>query len=213
MKNPGSAKAGRGPQPFRNHCRDRVRSIDELKRRVPAVSKEELCRLAELGGSTKSADPNSATGATQSGIRASPLAPMEDIDRLHADFRNSGLTIGAHPMHFARELLDQKGVLRAGDLWRVSNDRFVHVAGMVICRQQPQTAKGFVFLSLEDETGISNVIIPPKLFSEVRATVLQNSYLLVGGVLQNQRGAISIRARKVGPVRNAEVAVKSHDFR
>ena len=205
-------------------------SIDELKRRVPAVSKEELYRLAELGAFNKiggSGQRHRRDAVWQSSLAArpsgplfepgddapSPLAPMEDIDRLHADFRNSGLTIGAHPMHFARELLDQKGVLRAGDLWRVSNDRFVHVAGMVICRQQPQTAKGFVFLSLEDETGISNVIIPPKLFSEVRATVLQNSYLLVGGVLQNQRGAISIRARKVGPVRNAEVAVKSHDFR
>ncbi len=205
-------------------------SIDELKRRVPAVSKEELYRLAELGAFNKiggSGQRHRRDAVWQSSLAArpsgplfepggdapSPLAPMEDIDRLHADFRNSGLTIGAHPMHFARELLDQKGVLRAGDLWRVSNDRFVHVAGMVICRQQPHTAKGFVFLSLEDETGISNVIIPPKLFSEVRATVLQHSYLLVGGVLQNQRGAISIRARKVGPVRNAEVAVKSHDFR
>ena len=116
-------------------------------------------------------------------------------------------------MHFARECLDRQGVLRAGDLWRVSNDRFVHVAGLVICRQQPSTAKGFVFLSLEDETGISNIIVPPKLFAQVRTTVLQHSYLLIGGVLQNQRGAISIRARKVGPVRNAQVAVKSHDFR
>ena len=205
-------------------------SIDELKRRVPSVSKEEMYRLAELGAFNKiggSGQRHRRDAVWQASLAArpsgplfepgddapSPLAPMEDIDRLHADFRNSGLTIGAHPMHFAREHLDQKGVLRAGDLWSVSNERFVHVAGMVICRQQPQTAKGFVFLSLEDETGISNVIIPPKLFAQVRATVLQNSYLLVGGVLQNQRGAISIRARKVAPVRNAQVAVKSHDFR
>jgi error-prone DNA polymerase len=146
------------------------------------------------------------------GDAPAPLPPMEDLDRLQADFRNSGLSIGAHPMHYARERLDEQGVLRAGDLWAVPNERFVRVAGLVICRQQPQTAKGFVFLSLEDETGISNIIIPPKLFAEVRTTVLQHSYLLVGGVLQNQRGAISIRARKVGPVRSAQVAVKSHDF-
>ena len=146
------------------------------------------------------------------GDAPSPLAPMEDLDRLQADFRNSGLSIGAHPMRFARDRLDAQGVLRAGDLWRIASERFVHVAGLVICRQQPSTAKGFVFLSLEDETGISNIIVPPKLFAEVRTTVLQHSYLLVGGVLQNQSGAISIRARKVGPVRNAQVAVKSHDF-
>jgi len=205
-------------------------SIDELKRRVPAVSKEELYRLAELGAFNKvggSQQRHRRDAVWQASLAAkpsgplfeaggdapSPLAPMEDIDRLHADFRNSGLSIGKHPMHFARERLDQQGVLRAGDLWRVADDRFVHVAGLVICRQQPQTAKGFVFLSLEDETGVSNIIVPPKLFTQVRTTVLQHSYLLVGGVLQNQRGAISIRARKVGPVRNAQVAVKSHDFR
>lgn len=205
-------------------------SIDDLKRRVPALSKEELYRLAELGALNKiggSVQRHRREAVWQSSLAArpagplfapagdapAPLAPMDELDRLHADFRNSGLSIGAHPMHFARERLDQQGVLRAGDLWGVPNERFVRVAGMVICRQQPQTAKGFVFLSLEDETGISNIIIPPKLFAEVRATVLQNSYLLVGGVLQNQGGALSIRARKVGPVRNAQVAVKSHDFR
>jgi error-prone DNA polymerase len=205
-------------------------SIDELKRRVPSVSKEEMYRLAELGAfnriggsvqrhrrdavwqaslATRPSGPLFDAG----GDAPSPLAPMEELDRLQADFRNSGLSIGAHPMRFARDRLDAQGVLRAGDLWRVGNERFVHVAGLVICRQQPSTAKGFVFLSLEDETGISNIIVPPKLFAEVRTTVLQHAYLLVGGVLQNQSGAISIRARKVGPVRNAQVAVKSHDFR
>ena len=205
-------------------------SIDDLKRRVPAVSKEEMYRLAELGAFNKiggSEQRHRREAVWQSSLAArpagplfapsgdapSPLAPMDELDRLHADFRNSGLSIGAHPMHYARERLDQQGVLRAGDLWNVPNERFVRVAGLVICRQQPETAKGFVFLSLEDETGISNIIVPPKLFAEVRTTVLRNSYLLVGGVLQNQRGAISIRARKVGPVRNAQVAVKSHDFR
>jgi len=205
-------------------------SIDDLKRRVPSVTKETLYRLAELGAFNKiggSQQRHRREAVWQASLAArpsgplfevggdapSPLAPMEDLDRLHADFRNSGLTIGAHPMHYARERLDRQGVLRAGDLPWVANDRFVHVAGLVICRQQPSTAKGFVFLSLEDETGISNVIVPPKLFAQVRTTVLQQSYLLVGGVLQNQAGAISIRARKVGPVCNAQVAVKSHDFR
>jgi error-prone DNA polymerase len=204
-------------------------SIDEMKRRVAGLTKEEMYRLAELGALNRiggSVQRHRREAVWQASLAArpagplfagdgdapAPLPPMEDLDRLQADFRNSGLSIGAHPMHYARERLDEQGVLRAGDLWAVPNERFVRVAGLVICRQQPQTAKGFVFLSLEDETGISNIIIPPKLFAEVRTTVLQHSYLLVGGVLQNQRGAISIRARKVGPVRNAQVAVKSHDF-
>jgi error-prone DNA polymerase len=205
-------------------------SIDDLKRRVPEVSKEEMYRLAELGAFNRiggSGQRHRREAVWQASLAArpsgplfdaggdapSPLAPMDDLDRLHADFRNSGLSIGAHPMRFARERLDERGVLRAGDLWQVPDERFVRVAGLVICRQQPSTAKGFVFLSLEDETGISNIIVPPKLFAQVRATVLRHSYLLVGGVLQNQRGAVSIRARKVDPVRNAQVAVRSHDFR
>jgi error-prone DNA polymerase len=205
-------------------------SIDELKRLVPAISKEELYRLAELGALNKiggSVQRHRREAVWQASLAArpagplfapagdapAPLAPMEDLDRLHADFRNSGLSIGAHPMLYARERLDAQGVLRAADLAAYPDGRFVRAAGLVICRQQPQTAKGFVFLSLEDETGIANIIIPPKLFAQVRPTVLQHSYLLVAGVLQNQAGAVSIRARKVGPVRNAQVAVKSHDFR
>jgi len=204
--------------------------IDDMKRRVPAVTREDLFRLAELGALNRiggSVQRHRRDALWQASLAArpagplfdpvgdapSPLPPMDDLDRLHADFSNSGLSIGKHPMQFARERLDAQGVLRAGDLPRIANDRFVRVAGLVICRQQPETAKGFVFLSLEDETGISNVIVPPKLFAQVRTTVLQNAYLLVGGVLQNQRGAISIRARKVDTVRNAQVAAKSHDFR
>lgn len=142
----------------------------------------------------------------------SPLAPMDTMDRLHADVRNSGVSVGAHPMHYIRERLDAQGVLAAGDLEQFPGERFVHVAGMVICRQQPPTAKGFVFLSLEDETGISNVIVPPHLFKTVRMTVLQNSYLMVGGVLQNQSGAISIRARKVQALRAGQISVKARNF-
>ena len=83
----------------------------------------------------------------------------------------------------------------------------------MICRQQPGTAKGFVFLTLEDETGIANVILKPNVFSRLRTTVLSHPYLLVEGVLQNQRGVVSVKAHSVRPcpVETAAMAA-SHDF-
>src|SRR6185503_7769355 len=94
----------------------------------------------------------------------SPLRPMTDDDRLQADYAGMGLTIGPHPMALRRGEMALRGVLRAVDLPAARNGRRVRVAGMVITRQRPGTAKGFVFLTLEDETGISNVIIRPDLF-------------------------------------------------
>jgi error-prone DNA polymerase len=88
------------------------------------------------------------------------------------------------------------------------------VAGMVICRQQPHTAKGFVFLSLEDETGIVNIILKPDVFARLRVTVLSHAYVLVQGVLQNQRGVASVRAHDVRPCPAVptSASISSHDF-
>ncbi|MBM3784887.1 MAG: PHP domain-containing protein [Acidobacteria bacterium] len=205
-------------------------SIDDLKRRVPGITREELFRLSEIGALNKiggSQQRHRREAVWQSslamrpagplfldeGDAPAPLAPMDAVERLQADVRVSGLSIGPHPMYYVRERLQAGGVLRSSDLPRYPNNRYVRVAGMVICRQQPETAKGFVFLSLEDETGISNIIVPPKLFAETKADILRHPYLVVGGVLQNERGAVSVKARKVDPVRAARVAVASHDFR
>jgi len=143
----------------------------------------------------------------------SPLSPMNPIERLQADFTNSGLSIGAHPMRFHRKQLDQMRVVPAAKVKYIADGRAIRVAGAVICRQQPGTAKGFVFLTLEDETGISNVILKPHVFQRLRVTVLGNSYLLVDGILQNQRGVVSVKAVNVRPcpMRTSAVAA-SHDF-
>ena len=93
---------------------------------------------------------------------------MDDDERLQADYAGMGLTIGPHPMALRRGELALRGVLRAADLPQARDGRRVRVAGMVITRQRPGTAKGFVFLTLEDETGISNVIIRPDLFDRER---------------------------------------------
>jgi error-prone DNA polymerase len=143
--------------------------------------------------------------------RPSPLAPMNEGERLHADYAGMGLTIGPHPMALRREELALRGVLRAADLPRAHDGRRVRVAGMVITRQRPGTAKGFVFLTLEDETGISNIIVRPDLFDRDRLTVVRQPFLLVEGILQNQQGVLSVKAERVQAIEGA-ASVDAHDF-
>ena len=142
---------------------------------------------------------------------ASPLRPMDAHERLHADYAGTGLTIGPHPMALRRGEMALRGVLRASDLPQARNGRRVRVAGMVITRQRPGTAKGFVFLTLEDETGVSNVIIRPDLFERDRTTVIRQPFLIVDGVLQHEDGVLSIRAERVQGMEGG-TAVDAHDF-
>jgi error-prone DNA polymerase len=147
----------------------------------------------------------------ESRMAASPLPPMNDQDRLRADYGGTSLTIGPHPMALRREELALRGIVRASDLPRTRDGRRVRVAGMVITRQRPGTAKGFVFLTLEDETGISNVIIRPDLFDRERMTVVRQPFLMVDGVLQNQEGVLSVRAERLEAI-DGGAAVDAHDF-
>ena len=107
-----------------------------------------------------------------------------------------------------------RGVLPAIELPRARAGRRVRTAGMVITRQRPGTAKGFVFLTLEDETGISNIIIRPDLYATDRLTVVESSFLLVEGVLQNQDGVTAIKAERMSKLDGFpdEAAIDSHDF-
>jgi error-prone DNA polymerase len=141
----------------------------------------------------------------------SPLRPMDSNERLQADYAGMGLTIGPHPMALRREELALRGVLRASDLPRARDGRRVRVAGMVITRQRPGTAKGFVFLTLEDETGISNIIVRPDLFDRDRMTVIRQPFLMVEGVLQNQDGVLSVKAERVQGI-DGGASVDAHDF-
>lgn len=139
---------------------------------------------------------------------------MSEEERLVADYAGTGLTLGPHPLSFRRHELSMRGVLRAIDLPRARAGRRVRTAGMVITRQRPGTAKGFVFLTLEDETGISNVIIRPDIYAATRLVVIESPFLLVEGVLQNQDGVTAIRAERLQRLDGlAEgTAVESHDF-
>jgi error-prone DNA polymerase len=204
-------------------------SIDDVVRRVPGLRKPELRMLAEvgalnsLGGHRRDALWEAERTLRPagplfeaSGLEAqptSPLAPMTAPERIRADFYGTGVTIGPHPMKLYREGLRKRGVVAAEDLQYEKHGRLVRVAGCVICRQRPGTAKGFMFLSLEDETGIANAIVEPDLFDAFRETLVTAPYLMVEGILQNQQGAISVKLNRAEPL-NFEVAeVPSHDFR
>ena len=107
-----------------------------------------------------------------------------------------------------------RGVVPAIDLPKARPGRRVRTAGMVITRQRPGTAKGFVFLTLEDETGISNIIIRPDLYATDRLTIVESPFLLVEGILQNQDGVTSIKAERVSRLDGLSdaAAIDSHDF-
>ena len=144
--------------------------------------------------------------------KESPLRPMSPPERLIADYAGTSLTIGPHPMALRRPELAMRGVLRATDLPRGRHGRRVRVAGAVITRQRPGTAKGFVFLTLEDETGISNIIVRPDLFTEYRQTIVAAPYLLIEGILQIQEGVTSVKAEHVINLAGDGPEPQSHDF-
>jgi error-prone DNA polymerase len=141
-----------------------------------------------------------------------PLKPMTEAERLVADYAGMGLTAGRHPMALRREELAMRGILRAMDLPAARQGRRVRVAGMVITRQRPGTAKGFVFLTLEDETGIANIIIRPDLFARDRLVIVEEPFLIVDGVLQVQDGVTSIRAEQVQGMKGVNIDFNAHDF-
>jgi error-prone DNA polymerase len=141
-----------------------------------------------------------------------PLKPMTESERLVADYAGTGLTIGRHPIALRREELAMRGVLRAIELRSARQGRVVRVAGMVITRQRPGTAKGFVFLTLEDETGVANIIVRPDLFARDRMVIIEEPFLVVEGVLQNQDGVVAVRAEAVQGMRGVDIDFDAHDF-
>ncbi len=203
----------------------RFRSMDELVR-VAGLRRDEVDALAaigalnSLGGDRRSALWQAAQAVRPAGALFAdadetgpahepvPLAPMTDLDRLVADYDGTGLTLGAHPMRWHRDVLAMRGVMRATDLPQARSGRRVRTAGMVITRQRPVTAKGFVFLTLEDETGLANVIIRPDLYDTTQQVAMTASCLLVEGVLQQQEGVTSVRAERLVSLDSQAVPVE-----
>jgi len=216
-------------------------SIQDLARRVPELRKDELTTLAEIGALNAVASgqlpvasevQNStlhrrdALWQVERAVRwsgplldelpeidgESPLAAMTQEERLVADFRATGLTVGPHPMQYRRAEMKTMGIYRAADLAHLPNGRRLRIGGCVIARQRPGTAKGMMFMSLEDETGIANAIVAPDLLQKNRALLISERFLMIEGILQNQDNVIHIRAEKVSPLRVTQAETVSHDF-
>ena len=143
-----------------------------------------------------------------------PLDPMTASERLVADYAGTSLTIGPHPMSFRRHELSMRGIIPAIELPRVRTGRRVRTAGMVITRQRPGTAKGFVFLTLEDETGVANIIVQPDFYDQERLTIVGAPFMIVEGIVQTIDDVTAIKAEKVFKLEglSADAAIESHDF-
>ena len=141
----------------------------------------------------------------------SPLLPMTMPERVRADYEGMNLTTGPHPMKLVRDSLTN--IWRAIDLVQARHKSIVQIAGNVICRQRPGTAKGFVFISLEDETGVSNAIVTPDLFEKLRLVITEEAFLLIEGEVQNSDGVVLIKAQQIRPLPHDQlVGSDSHDF-
>jgi error-prone DNA polymerase len=115
-------------------------------------------------------------------------------------------------MHYRRQELQSRNVLSAAELRRCRDGEFVKAAGCVIARQRPGTAKGFIFISMEDETGIANVIVTPDLYEREWLAVVRSKFLLVEGVLQNQDGVIHVKAERLTALVDGAMEMRSRDF-
>src|SRR5580692_5126543 len=142
----------------------------------------------------------------------SPLQPMNHEERLVADFHGTGLTVGPHPVAYRRTWLNAMGIRRASELRDLPSGKRLRIGGCVIVRQRPGTAKGFVFVSLEDETGVANAIITPDLFHRHRLLLASEKFLAIEGILQNQDNVISVKAERVMPLFVTKAETVSHDF-
>jgi error-prone DNA polymerase len=209
-------------------------SIDDLTNRVPSLNRKELTTLARIGALNhlngvshrrdalwqvqRAGKPEGPLLRAKSELlreettSAPPLLQMTTKERLIADYAGTGLTTGRHPMSYRREELRTNRVLSALELRNVRDGEFVRTAGCVIARQRPGTAMGFIFLSMEDETGIANVIVTPALYEQQRAVVTRSKFILAEGPLQNQDGVIHIKAVRLHELSEPMLEVRSHDF-
>ncbi len=208
-------------------------SVDDLTRRIPALNRKELTQLARVGAlnslgavghrrdalwqveqAGRPAGPllRNAEAITNPEQLSSPLQQMTTEERLVADYAGTGLTVGKHPMAYRRAELSRQHICSARELRGLHDGAHVRTAGCVIARQRPGTAMGFIFLSMEDETGISNVIIHPDLYDRERILVSTGKFLLVEGTLQNEDTVIHVKAQTVQPLAISRLEVRSRDF-
>jgi error-prone DNA polymerase len=206
-------------------------STEDLTRRVPQLSRANLAMLARIGALNfisreAQLHRRDALWQIEKAARsvgpllrdvvepdeASPLYRMNTEERLVADFHGTGMTVGPHPMAYRREELRKMGISSAAELRQIRHGKSAVVAGCVITRQRPGTAKGLIFITLEDETGNANVIVMPDLYSKDPIVVLRERFIKVRGKVQNVDGIVHLKAEKVMPLEVTMAETWSHDF-
>ena len=200
-------------------------SLGDFAARTGAGSSElatlaDIGAFASLGGTRREAlwqaeaiDPLGALFGGTTPDASGTLPEMTMDEAMAADYAGTGLSTGPHPIAFAREALDKQGVTRAAALRELPNGHRARVAGVVIVRQRPGTAKGFVFITVEDETGFANAIVTPQRFLAHRRAIVGAHALVIEGVVQNQQGVVSIKADRFAPLTGRAGAIDvSHDF-
>ncbi len=200
--------------------------IADLLRRVPSVNKREIRQLSLAGALTFGKDRRGSLWDAEREIqnvgpllrnlrerpKRSPLLPMSELENLHADFAVTGLTVEKHPMALIREVLRRKGILSSAEVTKREKRSAVAVAGAVICRQRPGTAKGVLFVSLEDEEGISNFIVMPDVFDRFRQTIIESPYLLIKGQVENNGVQTLVKGMYFERLSFISLYGESHDF-
>jgi error-prone DNA polymerase len=203
-------------------------AIDDLARRVPDIRKDEMSKLAATGvlnpldaahrrdalwkSSRSARDAGPLLAEVPENEPQSPLQPMTIDERLITDYGGTGVNIGCHPMFYRRAEMNVLGVIPAAKLTGIRSGKHVRIAGNVIVRQRPGTAKGIVFLSIEDETGIANAVVMPDMFDANRLLIVSNRWLLVEGPIQNVDNVIHVNAKRIRPLGFSAASVPSHDF-
>jgi error-prone DNA polymerase len=209
------------------------RSAEDLALRVPVLDKKDLTLLARVGALNEVAGITHRRDALWQMERAGkregplfrqkgewlrdssgtlPLGQMKVEERLVADYAGTDLTIDKHPMYYRRIELHRQGIRSAVELRNCRDGEFVRTAGCVIARQRPGTAKGFIFISMEDETGIANIIVSPDLYERNRLVLTRSRFLIVDGTLQNKDNVMHVRAVQLMALADGALEMKSHDF-
>jgi error-prone DNA polymerase len=202
----------------------------DLARRV-ALRRDELEALAGLGAlaslepgargrraalwqvAALERDPRSLFAGVAPPPGEAPVPEMSPLEETLADYHLAGLTTGPQILAHLRPGLRRRGCLSAAELRAASHGRLVRTAGHVIVRQRPGSAKGFCFLTLEDETGTSNAVLTPRAFERFRVPLHAASLLEIAGPVQNVDGVVHVRVRELAPLAPRDALPDSHDYR
>jgi error-prone DNA polymerase len=206
-------------------------SIQDLSNRVPQLNKSHLTTLALIGALNRLGDDRTfhrrdalwqvqkathKSGPLLDGIDEyddpSPLERMSREERLVADFNGTGLTVGPHAMAYRRASLQGTGIITMKQLQEIPDGKRACIAGHAVVRQRPGSAKGFMFMSIEDETGIGNVVVTPQFFDNNREGIVRSPFVKISGVVQNQSGVVHLKAHGIEPLYVTTAQISAHNF-